>query len=1000
MRKNMSELHPKQMDKRLRKIIKISSIALGAVITLLLVAIAFTVNFVFTPAKLTPVVLDIANNSLNAELKMKSVELTFFSTFPQFGLKVTDGSLVSNAGNDTTRIKTDSLLTFKECVVAVNPIAYLVDNRISISNLSLEKVSIYAFRNKEGLANWDIMKASTDTLQQDTASATGLNSEVEIKKVSLRQANVIFDDRSTQVYSRVDDANLELRLSLTKGISTLGLKLDNKNILFWQQGELLANKLATSLQTDISVDRSTRVWTLKNTALNVNGIELDVNGTFRRDTVAKTIGMDLQYGLHAPSVETVLKMIPKSYVKDNKVSAKGEVAVSGTVKGEYGNEKLPAISLKINVKEASAQYKGLPYGIDTLTADFDAYVDLMRLQPSYLNLKIFHFKGAHTEVLADGKVEDLLGDPLITFNTQSTVDMDALAKTFPLQESVTIHGKLDANVNLKCRLSSIKKQDIGRIKLAGTLDLKDFELIDTAKDFKFLGNAKLRFKDNETLQAQLEVNKLVLKSRFLNSEIERLTADVTSTNPQDTTRIVSLNYNMEANKLRAAMGDSIQLYTAKTKSSGFLKPREQDITKPMIDFSLRSDSLYFRMGQTKLGMNVAGIKMTAEKIKDSLWIPKGIIGFNRMRLRTPEFGLPIRMQHTALTIDGPTITLKNASINIGRSDIVATGDVTGAYRAMTAGGMLTAHLAVTSNLIDCNQLINSLTFPQDSLGSDTIPTEMKLFVVPANIDFELQTDLKKVVFDKMEFEDVHGAIDLKNQSIHLKDLSMRALDSRMRAVMVYKASSPRGGYAGFDFKIDDINVAKLVDFIPALDTIVPMLRSFKGHVRFDVAADARLDSMMNIRIPTLRSALHIKGDSLVLMDGETFAEISKMLMFKNKKENVFDSLSVNLTVNDGNVTIYPFLVEIDRYKAAIGGKQGLDMNMDYHISILKSPLPFKAGINITGTPDKMKFRIGKAKYKDAVTPVEMHKVDSTRTYMGEEIIKRFKRVVVGRKSAL
>ena len=46
--------------------------------------------------------------------------------------------------------------------------------------------------------------------------------------------------------------------------------------------------------------------------------------------------------------------------------------------------------------------------------------------------------------------------------------------------------------------------------------------------------------------------------------------------------------------------------------------------------------------------------------------------------------------------------------------------------------------------------------------------------------------------------------------------------------------------------------------------------------------------------------MYIKGDSLVLMDGETFAEISKMLMFKNKKKNVFDSISVNVVVNDVN----------------------------------------------------------------------------------------------------
>ena len=986
------------MNRQVKKTLKISGITLGTVLLVLLVAIAFVINFIVTPKKLTPVVLDAANQTLNAHLDMESVELTFFSTFPQFGLKVKNGSLVSKALNDSSWCKTDSLLSFKECVLTVNPIAYLTENRIVVHNLSLEEVAVYAYRNKTGKANWEVTRASVDTIPADTAS-TDFNSEIDIRNIELKHANLVFDDRNTDIYSRIDDANLKLRLSLTKGISTLGLKFDNKNILFWQQGELLVNKIATSLRTDIMVDRQTAVWKLKDTELDVNGIRLDVNGAFRRDTVAKTIGMDLEYGLHAPSMETVLRMIPKSYVKDTKVSAKGEVTVSGRVRGVYGDKKLPAVSLKIGIKEASAQYKDLPYGIDEVTADFDAYVDLMRHQPSYLNLKIFHFKGAHTEVLADAKVDDLLDDPLITFHTKSTVDLDALAKTFPLQESVTITGKLDADMGMKCRLSALKKQDIGRMKLGGKLELKDFELKDTAKDFDFLGNATFRFRDNETLQAQMDVRKLVLRSRFLSSDIERLVANVSSTNPQDTNRIVSLQCDMEVSKLRASMGDSIKLYSARAKAQAALGPQEVDVTKPAIDFSLRADSLFFSAAGTRMAMNVAGIKMKADKLNDSLWMPKGIVGFNRLRFRTPEFGLPIRMSKTAVTVDGPKITLKNASVRIGRSNMTATGDMMGVYRAMTKGEKLTAHLSLTSDLIDCNQLINSLSFPEDTTEvlTDSVPSEMKLFVIPRNIDFELQTDLKKAIFEKMLFENVHGAVDIKNQAIHLEDLSMRALDADMKAVMVYKAGSPRGGYAGFDFKIRNINIAKLVDFVPALDTIVPMLRSFKGRVMFDVAADARLDSAMNIRIPTLRSAIHIKGDSLVLMDGETFAEISKMLMFKNKKENVFDSISVNVTVHDGNVTVYPFLVEIDRYKAAVGGEQGLDMNFNYHISILKSPLPFKAGVNISGNLDKMKFRIGKAKYKDAVTPAAVHRVDSTRMNMGNEIVNRFRRVVLGRQ---
>ena len=84
------------MRHRTKKILKITGITLVSIVVLVTAVIAVAINFVFTPEKLTPVVLKVANQNLNAKLDMKSVELTFFSTFPRFGVKLTDGSLVSN----------------------------------------------------------------------------------------------------------------------------------------------------------------------------------------------------------------------------------------------------------------------------------------------------------------------------------------------------------------------------------------------------------------------------------------------------------------------------------------------------------------------------------------------------------------------------------------------------------------------------------------------------------------------------------------------------------------------------------------------------------------------------------------------------------------------------------------------------------------------------------------------------------------------------------------
>ncbi|WP_072542062.1 AsmA family protein [Bacteroides mediterraneensis] len=986
------------MNKKLRKTIRLTAISFGALLAVFLLAVAIVVNFIFTPEKLTPVVLNVANRTLNAHLQMEKVELTFFSTFPRFGLKVTDGVLVSKAINDTLWQKTDSLLSFKKCVVVVNPVDYLWKHKISLRYLGLEDATVYAFTNKEGKSNWDIVKSTSDQLEEDTVSQRDTTiQEIDINRVSLKRSNVTFDDRNTRVYTRVQNLNLTLKASLKKDYSALTLNYDNENLLFWQDGQLLVNHLAVGLNANMQLDRTSRKLTFKDTGLTLNGVALDLSGTLGRDSVGGPARVDLGYKLHAPSLETVLNMVPESVLKRQKLTANGEVILEGTLKGLYGKEYMPEATLKVNINKASAQYAGLPYGVDELTAEFNGYVDLMRQKPSYAHLKIFQFKGAHTDILADGKVEDLLGDPDITFHTRSEIDLTALAKTFPLQEGVSIGGRVGADFRLRCRLSSIQKQDWGRVRLKGKLDMQDMYVRDTTKNFEFSSNADLRFIGEDNLAAKVTIQKAVLRASSLSAELDELNATVKSTNPQDTTRLIDVECKLQMSRLKGGMGDSLKVFTKKAKASLHLQPGKRNPAMPNVKVALETDTLFCRMGQMKMGMDKGGFNLTAEKIRDSLWLPKGIIGFNRLTLRTPELALPIRMRKTAVTVGDRNITLRNASLRIGRSNLTASGAVYGLYAAMKKGKLLKANLEISSRNLDCNQLINALNFPQDTLQAetDTVSSSepLQLFVIPPKIDFELKTNLNKVTYGNMVFEHVKGEVDIRNQAVYLKKLTMRGLEADVETTLVYRARKKTRGYAGFDFRLRQVNIGKLVDFIPSLDTIVPMLRSFKGMVDFDAAAEAVLDSNLNVKIPTLKAAIHIKGDSLVLMDGETFAEISKTLMFKNKKRNVFDSISVNLTVKDGNVTVYPFLLQIDRYKAAVGGTQGLDMNFNYHISVLKSPLPFKAGVNITGNLDKMKIRIGKAKYKDAVTPVAIRKVDSTRVNMGQEIIHSFERVM-------
>lgn len=106
---------------------------------------------------------------------------------------------------------------------------------------------------------------------------------------------------------------------------------------------------------------------------------------------------------------------------------------------------------------------------------------------------------------------------------------------------------------------------------------------------------------------------------------------------------------------------------------------------------------------------------------------------------------------------------------------------------------------------------------------------------------------------------------------------------------------------------------------------------------------------------------------------------------------MINHMNVEMLVEDNQLQIFPFMFDIDRYRLGIMGSNDLAMNLNYHISVLKSPLPFKFGINIKGNVDNMKIRLGGAKFKNDAAMQRVSIADTTRINLINEIENIFRR---------
>ena len=141
----------------MKKFGKIFFITLLSLFAILLVTISIVLFLVFTPERFTPIVRKQADKFITCQSEIGEVELTFFSTFPDFGLKIKKFTMI----NPVADSQSDTLVDVDEFIGVVDAAAWWKKNELILKGLELTGGSVNIFTDSLGNTNYDIF--ATDT---------------------------------------------------------------------------------------------------------------------------------------------------------------------------------------------------------------------------------------------------------------------------------------------------------------------------------------------------------------------------------------------------------------------------------------------------------------------------------------------------------------------------------------------------------------------------------------------------------------------------------------------------------------------------------------------------------------------------------------------------------------------------------------------------------------------------------------------------------------------
>jgi hypothetical protein len=407
------------------------------------------------------------NRSLDARVEWRDVGLTFFRNFPNLTLRLDDLTIAG-----TGRFEGDTLAAIRHLQVVLDLASVLGSmvgsggGPIVVRAVELDQPRLRLIALEDGTANWDITKKTAETAPSQPAKPVAIS----LKRFEITGATVTYDDAKAKLKASLSGYDQSLTGDFSQDLVGIRTKTDADTVSLTFAGIPYLNRVRLGLTADVQADLAHKSYTLKDTELRLNDLRLGVSGSAR--SAGKQLGLDLAFTAPSTKFRDILSLVPAVYAHDfEKVKTAGTIAVSGQVKGQYGDSAFPSFALKTKVDNAAFQYPDLP-----LPAR-DIYLDLALTNPggsadsTVVKLNRFHLLLGRNPVDANMVLRTPISDPDVDLRVKGKVDLADVRRSMKLEGIDQLAGTVAADAAVRTRMSFIDKKQYERVVASGTVDV-------------------------------------------------------------------------------------------------------------------------------------------------------------------------------------------------------------------------------------------------------------------------------------------------------------------------------------------------------------------------------------------------------------------------------------------------------------------------------------------------------------------------------------------------
>ncbi|MGH2376766.1 MAG: AsmA-like C-terminal region-containing protein [Gemmatimonadales bacterium] len=410
------------------------------------------------------------NRTLHARVDWRDAGLGLFQNFPNLTLRLDDLTAVG-----VGKFEGDTLASVRQLRVVLDLATALRStlggsSPIVVRAVELDRPRLSLVALEDGTANWDIIRKDTTAARQPEA---GRPLAVSLRRFAIDSGSVALDNRAAKLRASVLGLNQTLTGDFGNDQVAVETRAHADSVTLEFAGIPYLNQVRLDLTLDAAADLAKKTFALREgSGLRLNELLLAVSGTVA--SAGERLGLDLAFGARKTEFKHILSLVPAVYARDfQSVQTSGSLAVSGRIKGDYGDDAFPAFSLNAKVDNGTFRYPDLPLPARDIAFELRIANPGGGGDSTVVNLSRLHLVLGKNPIDAGLVLRTPISDPDVDARMTGTLDLADLRRTIKLDRLQELTGSIAADAAVRTRMSWVDKGQYDRVAARGTVNVRD-----------------------------------------------------------------------------------------------------------------------------------------------------------------------------------------------------------------------------------------------------------------------------------------------------------------------------------------------------------------------------------------------------------------------------------------------------------------------------------------------------------------------------------------------